>query len=347
MGQTREQRIIKQLSPRPQVQMQTPIMTDMFLPNHSGIKSHPEMKAELSKYALLDCSNMPFLGDVEIENGSLYTDHVIGQSVGANEISLNGLFGEIYLTSNDGVVIPTGPLFLYGGDVTAENFLSGTGDYFKATGDSASYNGYFRVTQIGGLYRYPTIQSKSNVYIDCNNDTNALGGGSGYVGYFSANAFGFNDNKGLTFGTNVVGKHVGIYGSNSGSTAQTDGAGHKTQTLYIGLTDTDWSAPSYIACRYMLIIDGSDKSFDFAHPVQSNPTLFIHSANQSTSQWIGFSHDATDGYINVGTGDVKINANVNAVSGYKINGTPGVSGSFTTSDGKTVTVTNGLITSIV
>lgn len=40
MGQTKAQRIIKQLAGK--VQKQTPIASDMFLPNHSGIASHPE-----------------------------------------------------------------------------------------------------------------------------------------------------------------------------------------------------------------------------------------------------------------------------------------------------------------
>lgn len=42
MGQTREQRIIKAVVGKPTTQKFTPIATDMFLPNHSGIKSHPE-----------------------------------------------------------------------------------------------------------------------------------------------------------------------------------------------------------------------------------------------------------------------------------------------------------------
>lgn len=43
MGQTREQRVIKQvLGSKPTTQTFTPIATDMFLPNHSGMKSHPE-----------------------------------------------------------------------------------------------------------------------------------------------------------------------------------------------------------------------------------------------------------------------------------------------------------------
>lgn len=44
MGQTREQRVIRSVVGVPTNQKFTPIATDMFLPNHSGIKSHPEMK---------------------------------------------------------------------------------------------------------------------------------------------------------------------------------------------------------------------------------------------------------------------------------------------------------------
>jgi hypothetical protein len=50
MGQTKEQRIIKQLSGNGQVQTQTAIATDMFLPNHSGIASHPEFKKEVKDF---------------------------------------------------------------------------------------------------------------------------------------------------------------------------------------------------------------------------------------------------------------------------------------------------------
>lgn len=49
MGQTREQRIIKQLSGGA-VQHQTAIASDMFLPNHSGIASHPEAKKNFVPY---------------------------------------------------------------------------------------------------------------------------------------------------------------------------------------------------------------------------------------------------------------------------------------------------------
>lgn len=59
MGQTKEQRIIKQLSGTPTNQKFTPIATDMFLPNHSGISHNPEATNNFLK---LDCSNDPLTG---------------------------------------------------------------------------------------------------------------------------------------------------------------------------------------------------------------------------------------------------------------------------------------------
>lgn len=50
MGQTREQRIIKQVVGKPMMQQFTPVADGMFLPNHSGIKSHPEFKDAISSF---------------------------------------------------------------------------------------------------------------------------------------------------------------------------------------------------------------------------------------------------------------------------------------------------------
>ena len=49
-----------------------------------------------------------------------------------------------------------------------------------------------------------------------------------------------------------------------------------------------------------------DHTFDFAFPLQANPTFVIHSANQSTSEWIMLTHDQTDGFIGVPSGAIKI-----------------------------------------
>jgi hypothetical protein len=50
MGATREQKVIRALSGKPTIQKFTPIATDMFLPNHSGISTHPEMKKGFVPY---------------------------------------------------------------------------------------------------------------------------------------------------------------------------------------------------------------------------------------------------------------------------------------------------------
>lgn len=49
-----------------------------------------------------------------------------------------------------------------------------------------------------------------------------------------------------------------------------------------------------------------DGGFDFAHPQQTNPTLFIQSANQSTTQWIGMAHNQVDAVVSSGTGAIKL-----------------------------------------
>lgn len=56
----------------------------------------------------------------------------------------------------------------------------------------------------------------------------------------------------------------------------------------------------------IIIAEYADRTFDFAHALSSTPTLFIHGSNQSTTQWISFTHNNTNGVIDVGTGVVSI-----------------------------------------
>jgi len=56
--------------------------------------------------------------------------------------------------------------------------------------------------------------------------------------------------------------------------------------------------------RGIVIAEKADVAFDFAHGLQTNPTLFIHSAAQSTTQWLGLAHDGTNGIISTGTGQL-------------------------------------------
>jgi len=80
--------------------------------------------------------------------------------------------------------------------------------------------------------------------------------------------------------------------------------GHTTQTLrtVAFLTGSE--------NNHFIMSEWSDRNFDFAHSLQTNPTFYIHSANQAPDEYIGFTHDQTDGVISVGTGDVKLDDSV-------------------------------------
>ena len=75
MGQTREQRVLKQMSGGA-VQKQTPIATDMFLPNHSGIASHPEAIKTFLTIDDAETDYVPYTGanaDVDLGSNDLTT----------------------------------------------------------------------------------------------------------------------------------------------------------------------------------------------------------------------------------------------------------------------------------
>jgi hypothetical protein len=58
--------------------------------------------------------------------------------------------------------------------------------------------------------------------------------------------------------------------------------------------------------NHLVICQNGDTSFDFAHALQTNPTLFIQSANQSTTEWGSLAHNQTDFIINQGAGTTKL-----------------------------------------
>lgn len=93
-------------------------------------------------------------------------------------------------------------------------------------------------------------------------------------------------NSGLWFG--AIGDTDNAIGARNEQTPDTAG-------LWTGSTGNSW-----------LIAEVADRTFDFAHAAQTNPTLFIHSANQSTTQWLGLTHDGTNAVITTGAGAVNI-----------------------------------------
>lgn len=75
------------------------------------------------------------------------------------------------------------------------------------------------------------------------------------------------------------------------------------------------------AQNVLLIAEEGDRAFDFQHGAQTNPTPFIHSATQSTTQWLSLTHNQTDGVITTGTGALSLSpasgvVNVNGLTTY-------------------------------
>ena len=120
---------------------------------------------------------------------------------------------------------------------------------------------------------------------DVQNSTGKLGpvlGGSG-SGSFTGGS--------LTSDTTITAGSCFVVGTNGGKICQKTEGTPDQSGLFTGTTSNAW-----------LIAEAADFAFDFAHAAATDPTLFIHSRNQSTTQWLSAAHNGTDGYIAVGTG---------------------------------------------
>jgi hypothetical protein len=90
----------------------------------------------------------------------------------------------------------------------------------------------------------------------------------------------------------------------------------------------------------VIYVDDTDEAIHIAMP--SGGTIHIDSSgNVSIS-----ADESVGGDVDVG-GDVEAQGTIDAVSGFATGGVAGVSGTFTSQDGKSITVVNGIITSIV
>jgi len=59
--------------------------------------------------------------------------------------------------------------------------------------------------------------------------------------------------------------------------------------------------------RMIVICEKADVSTDFGHAAETNPTLFIQSADATTpAQWISAAHDQTSGVIKTGAGNLQL-----------------------------------------
>ena len=54
-----------------------------------------------------------------------------------------------------------------------------------------------------------------------------------------------------------------------------------------------------------LVVNNIDRvGTDFAHAVQTNPTIFLHGDSTNTTHWLGLTHDQTNGVISTGAGSL-------------------------------------------
>jgi hypothetical protein len=124
-----------------------------------------------------------------------------------------------------------------------------------------------------------------------------------YIAYLNSSGLSYNDNYGMTLGSGGNTKANAIYGVVSSQVVGSD----YIQCAFLGVPNVDYAA-NYKTGRYWILAETADRTFNFAHGVQTNPTLFIHSANQSTTEWLSFCHDQTDAIITNGKGNIKLSA---------------------------------------
>jgi hypothetical protein len=191
MGQTREQKIIKQLSPG-QFQRQTPIATDMFLPNHSGIASHPESKRTFVPY----------------------TGAVANVDLGTYDLSLGGITitnatSVTYQLTDDGLHL--GLLNSVSGQQTQFNM-------YTADGDGTDGN-YMNIFGVGTYNNHGTNYEKVTLSWTASTSQmqlKSLAGGTGTVRPLSIFTGTNTDQLLLNInGTTTIAK--GIYNSSDGS----------------------------------------------------------------------------------------------------------------------------------
>lgn len=138
----------------------------------------------------------------------------------------------------------------------------------------------------------------------------------------------FDANSGSIFFQDTVGINGGIFQCSAATTAQFLGAsvsfdfnGVTGGITYFGTSnDTGvgwntaqtpdtlvWGLSGAASSNTIVFCEIADDGFDFAHAAQTNPTVYIHSASQSTTQWIGLTHDQTNAVITSGAGDIYLN----------------------------------------
>lgn len=200
---------------------------------------------------------------IEVENGDYFRLYRYNNE-GTNETILDLDTDD---ESNNIRVSFTVSQFVLNSDYTNINGLVSDIYIYAPSGHTVIFGGY----SVGNLY----LQDSGNTNLSLFSASSIIGALNELK---TGNIVVAVDTK-FAFGTNNIKFEV-----DSGQTA--------SNTFLIGINDST---------RIALICQQSDMGFDFGHSAASSPTLFIHSHNQSTSQWISLTHSGTQGVIACGT----------------------------------------------
>ena len=138
---------------------------------------------------------------------------------------------------------------------------------------------------------YSSDETEANDYIEFYHDQSSaiIASGKGQMIFDSASSFSLDAGNGT------------IVFKNSGST----GFGYYVDTAYDQLIIYLLS----VTGRQLILTDGGNYNKDHDHVTTTDPTLFIHSSTDpdtDNSEWISFTHNQTDGVIDVGKGVLSI-----------------------------------------
>src|SRR3989339_608750 len=161
-----------------------------------------------------------------------------------------------------------------------------------------------------GSYTYPwkNIYASSTIYASqgffgTGASSHSIGDSEGELflsGGFEVNGTTYFDNTVISAGTIVVNVNRSIDLGGSGNSSLVLDAAQTPDAVLFGL-DAD--------SNVLLITEISDEGTDFAHPLQTNPTIFIHSADATNiNQYLSLAHDQTNGVIGVGVGGLTVSS---------------------------------------
>ena len=160
------------------------------------------------------------------------------------------------------------------------------GGFFKIdelTGASADVDttGFFNFLTGKAALGASNSTTTANIFELYDNTTLVFQYADGGAAAVVSGTFAFNNDIILNLGTTVGDTRPGI----SFNTVQTVDTG----MLLTGTVSNHW-----------VIAERQDDAFDFAHAATTDPTLFVHSAAQSTTQWTSVSHDGTYALFDTG-----------------------------------------------